>query len=238
MDFGVPWLDSGLAFPSASCAHDDGLVAVGGDLCAERLVAAYRHGVFPWPVDDLPVLWFSPNPRLLLVPSRVHVSRSLRKLIKKGLWRVSFDTCFERVITRCATIPRKREQGTWIRADIVQAYCRLHDLGLAHSVEVWNEARLVGGLYGVAIGAAFFGESMFAEQANASKVALVELAHRLSRYGYLLIDCQIVTNHLRTMGARPWHRAAFLDKLKIALETPTLQGCWTNTDRINATVSC
>ena len=219
-------LTDALVFPPPSWASSEGLIAVGGDLRPERLVLAYGSGIFPWPHEGLPLLWFCPDPRMVLRPAELHVSRSLRKLMRRQQLRVTLDREFERVIRSCARIPRSHEQGTWITRDIIEAYVKLHDLGLAHSVEVWQDERLVGGLYGVSLGAAFFGESMFARESNASKVGFVTLVQQLQRWHFQLIDCQMYTPHLETLGATQWPRDDFIDALEVALQAPTRRGAW------------
>jgi leucyl/phenylalanyl-tRNA--protein transferase len=203
-------LDEHLEFPPASAANADGVVAIGGDLAPERLLLAYRSGIFPWPVQGYPLLWFSPNPRAALEVSKAHVSRSLKKFMQRCDWRVSFDEAFDEVIQACAKATRKHESGTWITQDLIDAYRELHRLGHAHSVEVWDGTELVGGLYGVAVGRAFAGESMFHRKSNASKVAMVALLERLRERGILLIDCQMQTPLLKSFGAKLWPRDQFL----------------------------
>ena len=198
----------------------DGLVAAGGDLSPARLLAAYRRGLFPWYSDGQPILWWSPDPRTVFRPDGIHVSRSLAKELRRGRYHVTWDRSFTEVVTACAE-PRNGEPGTWITEDMQLAYQRLHLLGHAHSVEVRdvNES-LVGGLYGVAIGTAFFGESMFSRVANASKIALVRLGERLRGWGFELIDAQVGNPHLERMGAEAWPRSRFLERLATAVERP------------------
>jgi leucyl/phenylalanyl-tRNA--protein transferase len=220
--FANPW-----AFPDPNRADADGLVAYGGDLRPERLLAAYAQGIFPWPHDERwPLLWFSPDPRMVLVPSALHVSRSLRKTLRHGDFEVRFDTAFAQVIHACATIPRPTQRGTWITADMIQAYCVLHELGFAHCVETWADGALVGGLYGVSLGAAFFGESMFARRTDASKVAFVRLVQHLQAWQFHFVDCQMHTPHLARFGAVEWPRKRFLQALRDALREPTRRGRW------------
>ncbi len=214
-------------FPNPRKADADGLVAYGGDLHPDRLLAAYAQGIFPWPYDErTPLLWFSPDPRMVLRPADLHVGRSLQKTLKKQLFAVTFDTAFAQVIEQCATIRRHGQQGTWITDAMIRAYTTLHDMGFAHSAETWREGRLVGGLYGVSLGAAFFGESMFAKHPNASKVAFVHLLRRLQAWGFQLFDCQVQTEHVARLGATPWPRALFLSALEAALAQPTRKGSW------------
>lgn len=219
-------LTDALAFPPPSWATPEGLLAVGGDLRAERLLVAYSMGIFPWPHKGLPLLWFSPDPRMVLVPSRLHVSRSMQKQMRKGVLRVTLDTAFAQVIEGCATISRAHEKGTWISDDIIGAYCELHELGYAHSAETWIDDTLVGGLYGVSLGNAFFGESMFARATDASKVAFVTLVRQLQRWSFDFVDCQIYTQHLEGLGAEEWPREAFLTKLRTAVAKPSHRGTW------------
>jgi len=186
----------------------NGLLAVGGDLSPQRLLNAYRHGIFPWYEEEQPILWWSPAPRAVLFPEQLHISRSLKKSIRKRNYQISFDTCFERVMRACAE-PRKPGGGTWITADMLDAYVRLHEAGFAHSVETWQDDKLVGGLYGVALGRIFFGESMFCRATDASKVALVALADQLRQMGYKLIDCQVGNTHTFSLGAMEISRSEF-----------------------------
>lgn len=214
------WLDArppDAPFPPAELAlrEPNGLLAVGGDLSPQRLLRAYRQGIFPWYNAGQPILWWSPDPRLVLFPADLKISRSLRKALRRGAFRITLDTAFQAVIVACAE-PRTDGQGTWITREIAAAYARLHELGHAHSVEVWQEGRLVGGLYGVALGKVFFGESMFTRVSDASKVGFVHLVRQLERWGYGLIDCQVYTGHLASLGATLISRAAFnawLDRL-------------------------
>jgi len=199
-----------LLFPPAELAEPDGLLAVGGDLSVARLLLAYRSGIFPWYEEGLPILWYSPDPRMVLRPDALHTSHSLKRTLQSGRFDVSVDTDFAGVIHNCKTIPRRGQPGTWITADMQQAYGRLHAAGHAHSVEVRREGRLVGGLYGVTVGACFCGESMFAVERDASKVALAALAAHLREKGFALIDCQVPTDHLERMGAVTMPRAEFL----------------------------
>ncbi len=202
-------------------------MAVGGDLSEKRLLIAYRMGIFPWYSEGDPILWWSPDPRLVLYPNELHVSRSLNKVINKGVFNVTMDCAFEKVISECARVRLENQEGTWIMDEMVAAYCRLHAAGFAHSVEVWHESRLCGGLYGVSLGKCFFGESMFNRVTNASKVALVALAEHLRVWDFAFIDCQIATSHLKRFGAREISRAQYLNELDHALETPHRRGSWT-----------
>lgn len=199
--------------PDPEDADPRGLVAVGGDLRAERLLDAYQRGIFPWYGDGLPILWHSPDPRFVLEPSALRVNRSLRKAIRRAPYRLTLDTAFERVIRRCAGIERPDQDGTWITNDMITAYDQLHALGHAHSIEAWQGEELVGGVYGVAVGAMFCGESMFALAPDASKIAFVQLVRQLERWGFELIDCQVYTEHLERFGAEDWPRSRFLAAL-------------------------
>jgi leucyl/phenylalanyl-tRNA--protein transferase len=215
-----------IIFPSPELAEEDGLLAVGGDLSVERLLLAYSMGIFPWYSDDSPILWWSPDPRLVLMPGDLRVSRSLRQEIKKETYRTTFDNAFERVIRSCAELPRKDEEGTWITEDMITAYCRLHEKGFAHSVESWAGDELAGGLYGVALGGVFYGESMFARKSDASKVAFAKLVPQLASWGFRIIDCQVATDHLMSLGAKEVPRSEFLKIMKKALKVQTPQGKW------------
>jgi len=223
-------------FPHPEKADESGLIAVGGDLSVKRLLRAYQYGIFPWYDDDTPILWWSPDPRLVLEPENLHVSRSLRKTLRKGIFSVTADRAFRRVLEGCAA-PRARqdqEGGTWLTRDMQRAYLRLHWLGLAHSVETWEGRRLVGGLYGVFLGRCFYGESMFARRSDASKVALVALVNYLKEIGDCLIDCQVTTPHLVRMGAHEISRKEFLERLKILLAYPTAMKRWRFDDHLLA----
>ena len=219
-------LSDDLAFPPPQLAPEKGLLAVGGDLSQNRLLLAYKMGIFPWYSEDEPILWWSPDPRLVLFPDDLRVSKSLQKLIKKGAFKVTMDTAFYRVIGECARIRGENDEGTWIVGDMIQAYCRLHDAGFAHSVETWQDDRLVGGLYGVSLGRFFFGESMFARASNASKVAFVALVEYLKNLCFDIIDCQVTTEHLLSFGAKEIPRRLFLKELDKSLRSPTLRGKW------------
>lgn len=219
--------DESTPFPPAETALDEpnGLLAIGGSLSPWRLEEAYRNGIFPWYSEGQPILWWSPDPRAVMTPDAIRVSRSLRKRVRNGGFEVRLDTTFEEVMRACAA-KRPGQSGTWITPEMIAAYCVLHERGLAHSVEVYRQDRLVGGLYGVALGAAFFGESMFSSESDASKVALVWLAAQLRRWGYQLLDCQIPSPHLESLGAIAIPRSEFLLRLREALEHPGQQGRW------------
>jgi leucyl/phenylalanyl-tRNA--protein transferase len=211
----LTWLRSdSLAFPSPSLAmaEPEGLLAAGGDLSPERLLRAYTQGIFPWYQDGQPLLWWSPNPRTVLQPAKLHVSRSMLKHLRKTELVVTLDQDFPAVIRACSE-PRDYSDSTWITTEMQQAYCELHRLGVAHSVEVWKDDQLVGGLYGVALGSVFFGESMFSRRSNASKVGFIFLVRQLEHWGYTLIDCQMPTEHLFSLGAESISRDEFIRKL-------------------------
>jgi leucyl/phenylalanyl-tRNA--protein transferase len=213
-------------FPEPALAEPDGLLAVGGDLRPERLLRAYAEGIFPWYSEETPILWWSPDPRMVLLPGELHVPRSLRRALR-GRFEVRADTAFGRVIRRCAEKDRPGQDGTWITDEMIEAYERLHELGFAHSFEAWEGNELAGGLYGVSLGAAFFGESMFADRPEASKVAFVRSVEWLGGRGVELVDCQVDTEHLRRFGAREIPRVEFLSRLRNALASPTARGPWT-----------
>lgn len=214
-------------FPPVELAlrEPDGLLAVGGGLEPERLLNAYRHGIFPWYSEGQPILWWSPDPRTVLFPEQLKVSRSLRKTLRQRRFDVSLDTDFAGVIRGCAE-PRRDEPGTWITTEIRQAYEHLHGMGLAHSVETWQNGHLVGGLYGVALGRAFFGESMFSRISDASKVAFVHLVRQLAAWDFALIDCQVHTRHLASLGAVDIPRRDFIQRLEAAVQYPHRRGPW------------
>ncbi len=215
-----------LLFPPVSWASPEGVVAVGGKPDAETLKSAYSRGIFPWPHQDLPLLWFSPDPRFVLAPGEAHVSRSLRKEMRRGVFGIRADTAFEAVIRGCAARPRPGQDGTWISEEMIAGYTALHAEGLAHSIEAWRDGRLAGGLYGISLGGVFFGESMYAEAPNASKVAFATLLANLIRWGFTMVDCQAYTDHLASFGAVEWRRSRFLAALKRALREPTRRGPW------------
>jgi len=213
-------------FPPPDYADPSGLLAVGGDLSSERLLEAYRLGIFPWYSDDQPILWWSPDPRLTLDLKDFKISRSLGKTLRKGLFNVTFDCAFEEVIRACASVPREAQNGTWITQEMQEAYINLHGLGYAHSVESWLGAKLAGGLYGVSLGKAFFGESMFHLKSDASKVALATLVAKLKSWDFHFIDSQMTTDHMLNLGAKELSRRVFLKRLQSALRHPTKRGRW------------
>lgn len=220
-------LHSSPSFPPADQAQDDGLIAIGGKLSSDWLIAAYRRGIFPWFSSGDPLLWWCPDPRLVLFPEELKVSKSLERVIKKGEFKVVFDECFSEVITRCASVQRPGQDGTWITSEIIAAYTQLFNKGIAHSVAVFNSSgTLVGGLYGVNLGSVFFGESMFALESNASKVGFVTLVRWLQQKGCSLIDCQITTNHLVSLGAREITRNEFLDRLDAGIRVQSIDSPW------------
>jgi leucyl/phenylalanyl-tRNA--protein transferase len=228
-------LHEALAFPPPEGASTEGIVAVGGDVSPERLVLAYSQGIFPWPHEGLPLLWFSPDPRFVLPLDRVRVARSLRKRIRAGTYEVRIDSAFEQVMTHCARVPRPGQDGTWITDDMRRGYAVLHERGFAHSVESYLDGELVGGLYGVCIGQCFTGESMFATQPDASKVAFVALLGHLRQRGFPFVDCQVHTDHLARFGAEPWPRDRFLAALRTATTHQSNRDSWsTEIDPIEA----
>jgi leucyl/phenylalanyl-tRNA--protein transferase len=220
----VDRLDDRLLFPPPEKGPRRGPIAVGGDLRPERLLLAYSMGIFPW--QGSPLHWHCPDPRMVLLGSELHVTRSLRRAGKRAPYRLTLDLAFDAVMTGCATTPRPGQDGTWITDEMIEAYGELHRRGVAHSVEAWQGRRLVGGLYGVSLGAAFFGESMFSLEPDASKLAFTALVRQLLRWGIPLVDCQVYTPHLASFGAREWRRSDFLEALKAALEHETRLGPW------------
>ncbi len=223
----IHWLQSDEPFPPvhSALAEPNGLLAAGGDLSAERLIEAYRQGIFPWFSDGEPILWWSPDPRMVLVPAEIKVTRSLAKVLRNRVFEVRADSAFREVMQACAE-PRANQRGTWISDDMIGAYHALHRRGIAHSIETWIDGELAGGLYGVAIGRMFYGESMFTRAPDASKIALVHLARQLQRWGFELIDCQMHTAHLERMGGREVPRAAFMRKLGELVNYPPITGAW------------
>ena len=223
----IPWLEAGDPFPPVDQALRDpnGLLAAGDDLTTERLLQAYERGIFPWFGEGDPVLWWSPDPRMVLPTDGMRVTRSLRKTLRSGRFRVTADTAFPQVMAGCAE-PRPDQDGTWITREVFEAYCTLARLGVAHSVETWEDDALVGGFYGVAIGRMFFGESMFARRSDASKIALLHGVRQLHRWGFPLIDCQMSTSHLASLGARTISRAEFLTEVRRSVAKPSVPGPW------------
>ena len=215
-----------LRFPPPEGASPEGIVAIGGDFRAERLLLGYAQGIFPWPSEGLPLLWFCPDPRFALVPAEAHIARSLRKRMRKGTFEVRFDTAFSETIRTCADTGRPGQRGTWITQNLITGYERLHRLGYAHSIEAWTEGKLVGGLYGVGLGKVFFGESMFAHVPDASKVAFAMLLGQLAAWEFQLVDCQVHTDHLERFGARGFPRSEFLQLLRRAVADEREVGQW------------
>jgi leucyl/phenylalanyl-tRNA--protein transferase len=221
-----------LRFPPVEQATPEGLLAIGGDLRPERLIEAYRHGIFPWYSDDQPILWWSPDPRAVLFPEKLHISRSLKRSLRPGVFSVTFDSCFREVMERCAgPRPQYPDGGTWITRAMIEAYTKLHELGYAHSVETWKDDRLVGGVYGVALGGAFFAESMFTQVDDASKVALVTLVRQLHTWGFRIIDCQQASPHVMRFGAEEISRRNFVAHLAAALALTDRRGRWQLNER-------
>jgi leucyl/phenylalanyl-tRNA--protein transferase len=227
----IVWLDQDLWFPPAEEALDDpnGLLAAGGDLSVDRLLLAYASGIFPWYSDGQPIIWWSPDPRCIIDLNHLHTAKSMLKLRKKGRYKVTIDTQFERVIRACAQ-PRAYADSTWITEEMIGAYVQLHKNGHAHSFEVWDSQgdgnELVGGLYGVSIGACFFGESMFSTRPNTSKIAFITMVNQLSKWNYQLIDCQLENSHLLSLGAYTIRKTVFLSILRKGLQSPTRAGNW------------
>jgi len=219
-------LNDELIFPDPSLADDGGLLAVGGDLRLERILLAHSMGIFPWYSEGQPLLWWSPDPRAILTPDEVHISKSLRRVLRSHKFTVRFDTHFREVIRNCSQTGRRGQDGTWITEAMIDAYCGLHEVGFAHSVEVCFDDELVGGLYGISLGKAFFGESMLSHRSDASKVALVSLAKLVGNLGFDFIDCQLPTPHLSSMGAVDVSREDYLLMLRFALSNNSQQGSW------------
>ena len=223
-------LSDKLIFPHPNMADPNGLLAVGGDLGADRLLLAYENGIFPWYSEGDPILWFSPDPRLVIYPGKMYVSKKLGKIIRAGVFDIRFDTVFEEVIRSCAEVRRSGQNGTWITEDMIDSYIELHELGYAHSVEAFLDGRLAGGLYGVSLGGAFFGESMFHDESNASKVTLFHLARRLAMWDFDFIDAQVPNNHMKSLGGVEVERGKFLLMLEKALRKETRKGAWSKQD--------
>lgn len=228
----IPWLPADIAFPPPSQAlrEPNGLLAAGGDLSPERLLAAYRLGIFPWYSEGQPILWWSPDPRMVLLPEELLISRSLARRLRKTDYEVRFDSAFPKVMQACADTYRLGQDGTWITADIIRAYTQLHELGFAHSVETWINGQLAGGIYGVAIGRMFYGESMFHHVTNASKIAFVHLMKYLQRNNFGMMDCQMKTSHLASLGAREIPREEFAHALAKLVNYYDAPGKWSGHD--------
>ncbi len=212
-------------FPPPECSEPDGILAVGGDLSPERLIEAYTHGIFPWYSSETPILWWSPDPRFVIYPAEVKVSKSMRQVLKRKVFDIKFDTSFRDVITACSG-KRRHEKGTWITPEMIEAYVALHKMGFAHSIEAWRDGKLAGGLYGVSLGGMFFGESMFTRESNASKAAFIVLAGNLLRLGFDLIDSQVYTDHMDSLGAVDMDREEFLKIVKRSVKRETYRGNW------------
>lgn len=224
----IPWLDAETPFPPVGRAliQPNGLLAAGADLSPARLIEAYRRGIFPWFSPGEPILWWSPDPRMALDPAQMRIATSLRRTLRNSNYEVLLDTAFDRVIAACAAMPRSGQSGTWISPAMQAAYRKLHALGIAHSVETWIDGELAGGLYGIALGRAFFGESMFSHRSNASKIALAHLCRHLYRNNFGIIDCQMETPHLASLGARSIPRSEFLAALEALVAAGPAPGRW------------
>lgn len=219
-------LSERLGFPPPHLAGPEGLLAIGGDLSLPRLILAYKKGIFPWYSEYDPIIWWSPDPRLVLYPHHLRVARSLKKVLNQGRFQITLDLAFDRVIRECAAVRTETGQGTWLVEEMIDAYILLHHAGYAHSVEAWQDGNLAGGLYGVSLGAGFFGESMFTRVGNASKAAFVTLVRQLEKWRFDLIDCQVRTDHLVRMGAVEIPRREFLKRLEKSLTAKTRRGIW------------
>lgn len=219
-------LDERILFPPPELSEAGGLLAVGGDLRPDRLIAGYQQGIFPWYSEGQPIWWHSPDPRFVLEPDRLHVPRSLAKILRRGDYEIRFDTAFSRVIRACAKRPRPNQRGTWITREMIRAYEHLHELGVAHSAEAWRDGVLVGGLYGVSLGDVYFGESMYADAPDASKCAFVVFVRWMVARGIALIDSQVYTDHLARFGAEEWPRERYLDRLGELVARDTRLGPW------------
>jgi len=236
----IPWLERDDPFPPLANAlkHPNGLLAAGADLSPARLLAAYRQGIFPWYSDDEPILWWSPDPRMVLIPSELKISRSLAKTLRNRAHEIRFDSAFEAVMHGCATRGTDAAgPGSWITDEMRAAYLRLHELGYAHSVETWMEGELAGGLYGVAIGRMFYGESMFTRARDASKMAMVHLVRRLQHHGYGMIDCQMHTGHLARLGARAIPRSDFSLRLRELVDYDMVPSKWNSLEADNDVIA-
>ena len=230
MDSSFPYIDETeyFPFPSVEKASPEGIVAMEGNLSPGMLLSAYKQGIFPWYSAGEPILWWSPNPRMVLFPDNIHISKSMKRNFNKQKFSFSMDNQFSEVINSCGGIPRKHEDGTWITSEMKDAYIYLHELGWGHSVEVWEDNELVGGLYGLSIGSVFFGESMFSKKTDASKAAFIVLAQTLGKLGFSMIDCQLYTPHLESLGAEKIDRKEYLELLNKGLEADTHRGTWHN----------
>jgi leucyl/phenylalanyl-tRNA---protein transferase len=221
------FLKKELYFPPIENATKEGIVAIGGYLTTERLLLAYKSGIFPWFSDEDPIIWWSPDPRFVLFPDKIIISKSMKKILKKEIFKITIDTAFSDVIKMCREVRLKKE-GTWITEDMISSYTKLHELGFAHSAEAWLDGKLAGGLYGLSLGSCFFGESMFSSIDNASKSAFITLVEKLKAKNFTLIDCQVYTKHLESLGAENISRNEFLHLLEDGLKKETLTGSWNN----------
>jgi len=221
----VYYFDNYPIFPPVEYSNEDGILAVGGDLSPGRLIEAYTNGIFPWYSSEPQILWWSPDPRFVIYPNEVNASKSMRQILRRNIFEIRYDTSFREVITACSR-ERKKESGTWINPDMIEAYVTLHNLGLAHSIEAWTDGRLAGGLYGVSIGRMFFGESMFSYESNASKAAFIVLAENLTKLKFDLIDSQVYTRHMESLGAFMMDRKDFIKIVKRSVKKETLCGNW------------
>jgi len=221
----VYYIDNDPIFPPVEFSNEDGILAVGGDLSPGRLIEAYTNGIFPWYSSETPILWWSPDPRFVIYPGGVKVSKSMRQVLRRNIFDIRYDTSFRDVITACSG-ERKHEKGTWITPEMIEAYITLHNLGLAHSIEAWHDGKLAGGLYGVSIGKMFFGESMFSFESNASKAAFIVLADNLAKLGFDLIDSQVYTRHMESLGAFDMDRKSFIKIVKKSVKKETICGNW------------
>jgi leucyl/phenylalanyl-tRNA--protein transferase len=221
-----PWIDDDTPFPPVDSADSHGILALGGELTVDRLLTAYSSAIFPWYEEDQPVIWWSPDPRFVLFPGEISVSKSMRQILRRNIFSITYDRAFRQVISSCADSPRRHERGTWITAEMINAYCTLHEAGYAHSAEAWQNKTLVGGLYGVSLGSVFFGESMFTLVSNASKAAFITLAGDLSRHGFTLIDSQIHNDHMESLGGIEIPRQRYLELLADGLKNDTVRGNW------------
>jgi len=215
-----------LVFPPVELAEKDGLLAIGGDLSPERLLLAYSNGIFPWYSEGDPILWWAPFPRLVIFPDEFRIPKRLSRLVRQQKYAITADKAFRQVITACASVGERQKKGTWITDDMIEAYCRLHEMGVAHSFECWLDSGLAGGIYGISLGGVFFGESMFSRQPNSSKIALVALVKKLLDWDFDLIDCQMRTEHLLQFGAREIPGREFQKLLAKSLSRPTRLGIW------------
>jgi len=231
----VYYLGDEPVFPPAEYSDPDGILAVGGDLSPGRLIEAYTHGIFPWYSSETPIIWWSPDPRFVIYPNDVKVSKSMRQVLKRKIFEIKYDTSFREVISACSG-KRKHEKGTWITADMIEAYVTLHNLGYAHSIEAWHDGTLAGGLYGVSLGGMFFGESMFSRESNASKAAFIVLADNLLKLGFDLIDSQVHTDHMESMGAVEMDRDEFLKIVEASVKRETIRGNWGDDPRFKSEI--